>query len=200
MSDFSNNNSYIDLDIKLIKYKNFNKSQIKKFHIIHSNGSVLKYKICNVFAPFGRQTQSDHKTSLIIKQHRLNICWSKKMIEINEPSFIETIRIINELETFFTQFDEFKDFTLISNIIDRKTHGFVIRFHLKTNNNHTTTDLIHNKTINNHIDSNLVSWQQFDKNNKLNFDFHPDSLWIDYDQKKFGISLIIDKVFQFIID
>lgn len=181
-----------DINLQLIPYKN--KGKIQKYHIINTNDKQLKYRICNVYAPFGRQTSNDHKTSTKITQHRLNVCFNKLDIENNNKSYLELKRLITELETYFGSFDELKQMNLTSNIIDRDEYGIVIRFHLKTLNDKTITPLI--RMINTKDEE--TEWIQFDKNKQFNFDFHPDCLWIDKENNKYGISLMIDKVFQFI--
>jgi len=179
-----------ELNISLIPYKNKTNS-IEKYHVLRQDSSKIIYKICNVFAPFGRQI--DHQTKCIINQHRLNICFSKQ--EFNDSSCIEIRKLINELELYFSDFDELTDYKLISNIIDRDTYGIVIRFHLKTNKNNTVTPLIQMKNL----ESEQVEWISFDKENKINIDFSPDSLWINHTNKTYGISLVINKVFQYLI-
>lgn len=176
------------MDIKLIPFKK--KSFIDKFHIVNSNNNIHKFNICNVYAPFGLQI--DHKTNVKITQHRLNICFSIEDIENNRH--LKLKEIIDGLELFFNDYDELKDYELLSNIIDRDKHGIVIRFHLKTLRDRTITPLKHV------IESSEkeVSWLKFDKNIKLNFDFTPDCLWIDHTNKRYGISLLITDVFQFI--
>ena len=75
-----------NIDLELIPYKTNNKSQIEKYHIIRKSGHTIKYRICNVFAPFGRQTSSEHKTNVKLNQHRLNICFTKSQIQVESPS------------------------------------------------------------------------------------------------------------------
>jgi hypothetical protein len=43
-----------------------------------------------------------------------------------------------------------------------------------------------------------VEWIQFDKTKQINIDISPDCLWIDNKNKKYGVSFVIYKVFQFI--
>lgn len=176
------------MDIKLIPFKK--KSSIDKFHIVNSNNNIHKFNICNVYAPFGLQIE--HKTNIKINQHRLNICFSIDDIENNRH--IKLKEIIDELELFFNDYDELKNYELLSNIINRDKHGIVIRFHLKTYKNKTITPIKH---VIDTLEKN-VSWLDFDKNKKLNIDFTPDCLWIDHNNKKYGISLLITDVFQFI--
>jgi len=179
------------MDIQITPYKN-NKSTIEKYHIIRLNSSQIVYRICNIYAPFGRQTE--HHTKHNLTQHRLNIGFSTEQINNNDKSYIELHNIISELETYFSTFDELKDYELVSNIINRDTHGIIIRFHLKTQNDKTTTQLtqmIESTDIN-------VEWIQFDKTKQINIDITPDCLWIDNKNKKYGISFVIHKVFQFI--
>ena len=179
------------MDIQITPYKNTN-STIEKYHIIRLDSSQIIYRVCNLIAPFGRQTE--HQTSINITQHRLNIGFSCDQIASNNKSYLEIIRIINELESFFKTFDELKDYELVSNIINRNTFGIVIRLHLKTQNDRTTTPLIH---MINSIDSN-TEWIEFDKTKQINIDISPDCLWIDNKNKKYGVSFVIHKVFQFI--
>ena len=108
---------------------------------------------------------------------------------------MELTKIITELEKYFGTFDELKDYELISNIINRDTFGYIIRFHLKTHNNKTTTPLT--QIIDN--ENQIVEWIQFDKNKQINIDFGPDCLWIDNKNKKYGVSFVIYKVFQSLI-
>lgn len=203
-----------NIDLELIPYKTNNKSQIEKYHIVRKNGITVKHRICNVLAPFGRQTSSDHKTNISLKQHRLNICFTKLQIQdkqlINDDeilkhkipkSYIELKRLITELETYFGSFDDLSTYELVSNIINREEYGIVIRFHLKTNKDKTVSPLIKLLTediglYNDKTES--TEWINFDKTKQFNFDFHPDSLWIDHKNKKYGVSLMIDKVFQII--
>jgi hypothetical protein len=190
----------IDLDLELIPYKTNNRSHIKKYHIIRKNTHTIKHKICNVFAPFGRQTPTDHKTKHKLEQHRLNICFSKIKIaaESEDKSYIELKRLINELETYFKTFDDLSEHELVSNIINRDEYGIVFRFHLKTNQNKTVTPLIQVSKDNINEKNDSTEWISFDKTKQFNFNFHPDSLWIDNQNKKYGVSLMIDKVFQLI--
>ena len=60
MTDITNN----DLDLEIIPYtnkKNYTKTDLEKFHIVNKDGNIIRNKICNVYAPFGRQTQSENK-------------------------------------------------------------------------------------------------------------------------------------------
>jgi len=181
------------INLQLIPYKN-NNGEIKKYHIVNQNNSLPLFDICNVFSQFGRQTDSDHKTTNIMTQHRLNICFSCEQIGQKNKPYVELINIIQNIENYFSSFNELKNMKIISNIIDRKEYGVVIRFHLKTYKNKTTTPLIN---INKNKEY-IVEWVQFDKNKHFDFKFHPDCLWIDEKNNKFGISLAIDKVFQII--
>ncbi len=179
------------MNIQITPYKN-NKSLLEKYHIIRLDNTLINYRICNVYAPFGRQTE--HHTQNNLSQHRLNIGFSVVEITNSNKSYLELHRIINELETYFSTFDELKDYELVSNIINRDTHGIIIRFHLKTQNDKTTTPLI--QMINSQdIDT---EWIKFDKTKQFNMDISPDCLWIDNKNKKYGISFVISKVFQFI--
>ena len=200
-----------NIELELIPYKTNNKSHIQKFHIVRKNGHTIKHRICNVYAPFGRQTSADHKTKNQLEQHRLNVCFTKSQIESNsaDKAYLELKRLITELETYFGSFEDLSDYNLLSNIIMRSEYGIVIRFHLKTNKNKTVTPLIQitsdeiNQTK--QIESTestksteSTEWISFNKTKQFNFNFHPDSLWIDHKNKKYGISLMIDKVFQLI--
>ena len=51
-----------------------NNSSIEKYHIIRLNNDQIIYRICNVLAPFGRQTE--HYTINNLTQHRLNISFT----------------------------------------------------------------------------------------------------------------------------
>ena len=179
------------MNIQITPFKK-NNSPIEKYHIIRLDHSQIIYKICNVFAPFGIQTE--HQTTNKITQHRLNISFNQNQITSNDKSYIELTRIITELEKYFGEFDELKDYELVSNIINRDTFGIIIRFHLKTQKNKTTTKLIQ---MINSIDSNK-EWIEFDKNMQINIDICPDCLWIDNKNKRYGVSFVILKVFQFI--
>jgi len=196
-----------NIELELIPYKTNNKSHIQRFHIVRKNGHTIKYRICNVYAPFGRQTSADHKTKNQLEQHRLNVCFSKSQIESNsDKAYIELKRLITELELYFGSFDDFSDYNLLSNIINRSEHGIVIRFHLKTNKNNTITPLIQitsdeineNKQTKSIKSTEPIQWISFNKKKQFNFNFHPDSLWINHKNKTYGISLMIDKVFQLI--
>jgi hypothetical protein len=196
-----------NIELELIPYKTNNKSQIQKFHIVRKNGHTVKHRICNVYAPFGRQTSTDHKTKNQLEQHRLNVCFSKSQIESNsDKAYLELKRLITELETYFGSFDDLSDYNLLSNIINRSEYGIVIRFHLKTNKNKTVTPLIQitsdeineNKQTKSTESTETTEWISFNKTKQFNFNFHPDSLWIDHKNKKYGVSLMIDKVFQLI--
>lgn len=181
------------MNIQITPYK-LNKSTIEKYHIIRLDNTQIIYRICNVFAPFGRQTE--HFTKNKLSQHRLNISFSNEQIANNDKAYLELIRIINELESFFGTFDELKDYKLVSNIINRDTFGIIIRFHLKTQYNKTTTPLVHLKDS----DEENVEWIQFDKTKQFNMDITPDCLWIDNKNKNYGISFVINKVVQFFIN
>ena len=196
--------------IRLIPFQKSSKSTIEKYHIVISTHSEkklrhLKCELTNVYAPFGRQTKSDHKTKVTINQHRLNICWSKNMIKSESDSYMSAINTIKKIEEYWADYDELKTLNLVSNIIDRKEHGIVIRFHLNTHKDKTTTpliiltkdDLLNSSNI---TESQSSSWLEFDKNLKLNIIYHPDCLWIDREKNIYGISLQIDKVIQFKID
>lgn len=164
----------------LIPYKNTGKknSNVEKFHLLNNNKEIFKYSINNVYAPFGRQT--DHYS-----QHRLNICFSLDDITNNDQSYIKLVKIIDDLEKSV----DIANKTLLSNIIDRDKYGIVIRFHLKTNKNMTITQLF-NKN------NEQLLWNQFDKEKSFSCNFHPDCLWIDNSSNNYGISLVIDTVYQ----
>jgi hypothetical protein len=179
------------MNIQIIPYK-YNKSSIEKYHIIRLDNSQIYYKLSNILAPFGRQTE--HKTNYKLDQHRLNINFNIDEVLNQDKSYIEFERIITELEIYFSNFDELKDLKLISNIIDREKFGIVIRLHLKTLHDKTITPLLQIIDSENQI----VEWIQFDKDKKINIDFGPDCLWIDNKNKTFGISFVIYKVIQFI--
>ena len=182
----------MNLEFSLISYKTNNKSQIEKYHIIDNNNKVMRFKICNAYAPFGRQ--SEHQSKNSINQHRLNVCFTLNEVKNNNPLYLELTKLITEIETFFKEIDDFTDYELISNIIDRNSYGKVIRFNLKKLNNKTTSKLI--QVINGEeIES---EWIDFKNDLQFNFEFYPLCLWIDKTNKKYGVSLLIEKVIQFI--
>ena len=41
-------------------------------------------------------------------------------------------------------------------------------------------------------------WIQFEKLKQINIDISPDCLWIDNKNRKYGVSFVINNVFQFI--
>lgn len=165
----------------LIPYKNTSKknSNVEKFHLLGNNKETLKYSINCVYAPFGRQT--DHYS-----QHRLNICFSLDDISNNDQSYVKLVKIIDDLEK---SVDVPNNKTLLSNIINRDKYGIVIRFHLKTNKNMTTTQLFNSN-------NEQLLWNQFDKSKSFSCNFHPDCLWIDNSSNHYGISFVIDTVYQ----
>lgn len=165
-------------NIILNKFKN-NNTSLKKYHVINNDYNIIKCKCCNLYAPFGREINKFNDS----KQHRLNIKFSENLIEI-----------ITDFENYFQNFNDFKDYTLVSNIINNNKCGIFIRFHLKTFKNNTTTILKH--IINDKI--NNVYWIDFKNDKKINIEFHPDCLWIDEINKKYGISFIIDEIYQII--
>jgi len=126
------------MNIQITPYKN-NKSTIEKYQIIRLDSTLIIYRICNIYAPFGRQT--NHYTQNKLTQHRLNIGFSPEQILNNDKSYLELTKIISELEIYFSTFDELKEYELVSNIINRDTFGVIIKFHLKTQNYKTTTPL-----------------------------------------------------------
>lgn len=188
-SDESSKESKIN--IHLVPYKN-NKSSITKYHILNLDDTLIKYNISNVYSFFGREI--DNKFLKNQTQHRLNICFSKIDIDSKNSNYLELTKIILDMENYFRLFDDFADYELVSNIIDRKEYGIVIRFHLKTLKDKTITPLKQITSSKNEF----VEWIDFDKTKKFNFSFHPDCLWIDEKNKKYGISNVIDKVVQFI--
>lgn len=184
----------INIELNLIPYKNINKLSVKKYHIVDSNNNIIKYKICNIFAPFGREADFNKFQS---KQQRFNICFSLEHIKQKNKSYIELINLINIYEQYFKKFDELTSFELVSNIINRDNHGIVIRCHLKTIKDNTTTPLMQIKESD--LTSEQVEWIQFDKNLQFNMEYSFDCLWIDEKNKKFGISIQVLSVCQMII-
>lgn len=184
-----------DLDLNLIAYKNINKIEIKKYHIVDSKNKIIKHKICNIFAPFGREADYNKFKS---SQQRFNICFSQDHINKNNKSYVDLTNLINIYENYFKQFDELKDYQLCSNIINRDKYGVVIRCHLKTIKNNTTTSLKKIISDNNLIETIEIEWIDFDKNEQFNMDYCFDCLWIDESNKKFGISIKVECVYQFI--
>lgn len=177
------------MNLCIIPYKSTDKN-INKYHIVDNNNKLIHYNLCNVYAPFGRQTEKEHHTSNKIVQHRLNICFTKDKLDTKEYNIAS--KIITDIETWFSNFKELTDFKLISSLIDRKKFGKVIRFHLKTLQNTTTTPLL---CLNNG-DEKTKSWIDFNKEMQINIKFHPDCFWINNLNKTFGISFVIDKVYQ----
>jgi hypothetical protein len=162
------------LEINLMPYKNMNK--IKKYHILDNKNHIFKFKINNVRTPFGPEISNN--------QYRFNIGF--KTIE-NE--FINNIKLY---ENYFNEFDDFKDYKLHSNIIDRDSYGIIIRCHLKTYKNNIITPL-------NHEDNGIIRkliWKEFDKTSLLNINYTFDSLWINEDDKTYGISILILSILQ----
>jgi hypothetical protein len=178
------------MNLQIIPFKN-NNNTLQKYHIVDSSDNILLYKICNVYSSFGRQTETDHRTKNKISQHRLNICFSCDDINQQNKSYMELKHIITTIESYFQSFEELINLELVSNIINRDKYGIVIRFHLKTFKNKTISKFISINT-----DTLESEWISFDKDRQFNFEFHPDCLWIDNINKKFGVSLVIDKVFQ----
>lgn len=188
-----NNDLITQSDKCLIPYKNINKLVVKKYHIVDSNNKIIKHKICNVFAPFGREADYNKFES---SQQRFNICFT--LNDVNDgknKSYEEFINTINHYEQYFKEYDELKEFELISNIINRGTYGNVIRCHLKTIKDKTTSKLIQIRGNNKISD---VEWIEFDKNLHFNMEYCFDCLWIDEKNKKFGISIQVLSVFQVI--
>ena len=185
----------MDLNIKIIPYalKNKHIDGLKKFHIVDEHNNLINHTICNLFAPFGRQTELDHKTSSNLSQHRLNICFTKEDIRSEKKEYKNLTEIIKKYETYFGLFEELTGYDNMSNIIDRDKYGIVVRFHLKTNKNNTITPLV----MLNNTDEKDMSWIDFDKDCQINIKFHPDSFWINEIKKTYGISLLIDKVYQY---
>lgn len=177
-------------EVQLIPYKNGGSNKtIKKYHILNSAEYIIKHKICNVFSPFGREIDNI-KT---LHQQRLNVCFSKEHMKDDKIYKILTGMILN-IENYFKDIEELEGYNLVSNIIDRDKHGIVIRFHLKVLKNKTITPFT--QIIDGKEES--AEWIEFDKLKPYNMTFHPDCLWIDDENKKFGISLAIDSVIQFI--
>jgi hypothetical protein len=180
-------------EIQLVPYKNINSNKhVKKYHILNSANNIIKYKICNVFSPFGRELEYTNIKNL--HQQRFNICFNKAHMN-DDKSYKLLIDMINGIENYFKDMEELETYNLVSNIIDRGEYGIVIRFHLKTFKNKTITNL---SQIIDGKEENNVEWIQFDKLKQHNMNFHPDCLWIDDTNKKFGISLLVDSVIQFI--
>jgi len=178
-------------DINIYPYQK-NKSNLQKFHILNSNNTNHIFKISNVYAPFGLQTNSDHKTKTDVSQHRFNIGFSIKEIESNNKTYLELFNIINTFEQFFKGYDELEGYTLLSNHINRDNHGCIFRFHLRTFKNKTTTPFIQ-------IENNVLTdseWIAYNIENKVDIEFSPDCLWINDSKKLYGISFIINKVYQ----
>lgn len=190
-----NNNMANNLNLNLIPYKNINKMKILKYHIVDSKNKIIKYKICNVFAPFGREADYNKFQS---SQQRFNVCFSQDQISQNDKSYIDLTNLINKYENYFKEFDELKDYHLCSNIINRDIHGIVIRCHLKTLNDKTTTQLKKIMSNNNLIETIETEWVDFDKNEQFNMDYYFDCLWIDETNKTFGISIKVECVYQFV--
>lgn len=181
------------MNILIIPYKRHN-DFIQKFFIVDKSNKILHYNICNVYAPFGRQTELDHHTSNKLCQHRLNICFSIEQMQSKEYKYLTDI--ITKLENYFKDFEELSNVVLQSSIIHRGKYGVVIRFHLKTTKNNTTTPLI---LLNKENNEKNVEWVNFIKEEKINIKFHPDCLWINNQTQNYGISFIIDKVYQYIV-
>lgn len=177
------------MNLCIIPYKS-SESTISKFHIVNSDNKLIYYNLCNVFAPFGRQTEKDHHISKQIIQHRLNICFTKDKLDTKEYNIVS--KIINDIELWFSNFKELSEYQLQSSLIDRGKYGKVIRFHLKTLKNMTITPLL---CLNNE-DSKIKSWNDFKNDIQINIKFHPDCFWINNQTKTFGISFVIDKVYQ----
>ena len=165
------------LEIILIEYKKKNiNNNLKKYHILNKDNKILKCKCCNLFSPFGREINKFNNN-----QHRFNI-----------KNNIFLIEIIKDFEDYFKDFTELQEYNIISNIMDHKVYGKMIKFHLKINKNNTITPIkiIYNDTI---MNSN---WIDFCSKQQINIEFHPDCLWIDHDTKTYGISFVIDIVYQ----
>jgi len=167
--------------VELILFEINNKNNIKKYNIFDKDNNIIKIKACNVKTPFGREINKFNS-----KQHRLNIAYKR-----SEENDLSLIQIIKDLENYFKDFEELKNFNLNSNIIETKDN-IIIRFHLKTCNNKTTTTLVHsNKNYN-------VEWIDYDSTKLSNFEITPDCFWINHKNNTYGISLLIIHVFQFI--
>ena len=114
--------------------------------------------------------------------------YKKKNINNN----LKKYHILNKDNKIFKDFTELQEYNIISNIMDHKVYGKMIKFHLKINKNNTITPIkiIYNDTI---MNSN---WIDFCSKQQINIEFHPDCLWIDHDTKTYGISFVIDIVYQ----
>ena len=162
------------LDIKLMPYKNIKK--IKKYHILDNKGHILKFETTSIRTPFGPEINNN--------QFRLNIGF--KTID-NE--FIDNIKLY---ENYFNEFEDFKDYKLHSNIIDRDSYGIIVRCHLKTYKNNIITPL-------NHEENGIIRksiWSEFNKTRLLDIKYTFDSLWINEDDKTYGISILILSILQ----
>jgi hypothetical protein len=189
------NELHNELNIQLIPYKNINKLIVKKYHIVDLNNKIIKHKICNIFAPFGREADFNKFKS---SQQRFNICFTLKDIELKNKSYCDFTNLILQYEKYFKQFSEFKDYELISNIINRDKYGIIIRCHLKTNKDKTISPLFQINKIN--LNPEQVEWIQFNKNNQFNMKYNFDCLWIDDKNRKFGISIQVLSILQVITD
>lgn len=187
----------LDLNLVLTEYKTKSKHRhIERYNILGDDNKILYHNVCNIWAPFGRETETYKKGFVDMNQQRFNVCFSKDDIKYQIKPYINMISIIKSYELFFSQIDDFKNYTFESNIIDRKKYGIVIRCHLKTFKTKTTTPLT--QIINNQSES--VEWINYDPNVKANIDFHFDCLWVDQMNKKYGISITIDNVMQVIVN
>ena len=184
-----------DLDIILLPYKSVNK--IERYHILDNNKNILKFKICNIIAPFGQEINNN--------QYRLNICYSNIDINNKIKSYINFIDNIKVYEDYFIEKinlykDYFKNdinnYKFNSNIINRNKYGIVIRCHLQTYKNKIITPF---KKMNNNIIED-VSWLDFDKSRNFNMEYTFDSLWINHENKTYGISIKILSVLQIQIE
>jgi len=186
------------IKLHLNQYKNINKLIVKKYHIVNADNKIIKHKICNIFAPFGREADFNKFNSI---QQRFNIGFSQDDIKHENKSYKQFTEIINLYESYFKEFDELKDYELVSNIINRDSYGIIIRCHLKTLKNNTMSKLFLLSEENNLEENNslkLSEWIQFDKTNQFNMEYTFDCLWIDDENKKFGISIQVLSVFQLI--
>ena len=190
--DISNTNIFTLPELNLIPYKNSNKTSVKKYHIVDTKNKVIKHKVCDVFAPFGREAEYSKFNSL---QQRFNICFSQDHIKNKIKPYIELTNVINAYETYFKNFDELVEYNLNSNIINRDNYGIVIRCHLKTQKDKTITTLKKFSLTENKFNS--VMWVDFNRENQFNMEYYFDCLWIDDTNKQFGVSIKIDNICQY---
>jgi hypothetical protein len=179
-------------ELNLIPYKNSSKTLIKKYHVVDTKNKIIKYKICGIFAPFGREAEYSKFNSL---QQRFNVCFTREHINNKIKPYVDFMGIINAYEQYFKNFDELAEYNLNSNIINRDNYGIVVRCHLKTHKDKTTSTLKKFNLTENKF--NNVEWIDFDKNEHFDMEYYFDCLWIDDINKKFGISIKVDNIYQF---